>query len=479
MKSVGAIRQSLHSFNMAAISTRAGVLTTPEKANGRGWLELFIAVQYCSTAVLLIPGTQPVRIFIRTLPYVASLAMLYAIGRGGTQKLPPGAVLLISALVVLTINLFHPYTDLSAGVAQIVFQLSIAAPLFWAARLRLDQSRLNWLLWLMFSFNAASAVLGLLQVYYPDTFMPPEFSAQALAINPDTVNALSYVGAGGQVITRPPGLTDMPGGAAAGATITTLLGLTFGSQAELPWYKRAVYFGLAAIAVVTLYFTQVRSLLLMSIGAVLVMSMLLLKQRRIAQATTLAGMMLLLLISAFAWATAFGGDSVYERFAVIAEAGVADSFQQNRGLFVEHTVNELLYEYPMGAGVGRWGMMRTNFGSPDSPYEPIHVEIQMTGWLLDGGVLMWIIYGGAILVSLLFVYRLASAAPDPRLAFSALTVLSLNIIVVGMSFSGPTFNTQLGVQYWFLTGVLYSTVKPAGRRPVRAPHENPDGMIRA
>src|SRR5215203_4004495 len=216
---------------MSAIATRAESISTPEKANGRGWLELFVAVQYCSTAVLLIPGTQPIRIFVRAFPYALSLAMLYLISNTyrGRQRLPPGGTLLSAGLVVLGINLFHPSTDLSAGVAQVVFQLSIAAPLFWASRLRLDRPRLDWLLWLIFVSNAASAVLGLLQVYYPDTFMPPEFSAQALAMNPAAVEALSYRSVTGELITRPPGLTDMPGGAAVGALFTALLGLTFGS----------------------------------------------------------------------------------------------------------------------------------------------------------------------------------------------------------------------------------------------------------
>lgn len=455
---------------MSAVATRAEAVGTPERANGRGWLELFVAVQYCSTALLLIPGTQPLRIFVRALPYVLSLAMLYLIGNAyrGRQRLPPGGLLLGSALVLLAINLLHPSTDLSAGVAQVVFQLSIAAPLFWASRLRLDQARFNWILWLMFVFNAASAVLGLLQVYYPGTFMPPEFSAQALEMNPAIVEALSYRSAAGQIITRPPGLTDMPGGAAVGALITALLGLVFGSQASLNWYRRAAYFGLAGLALVTLYFTQVRSLLLMAAGAALVTSVLLLKQRRVVQATTLAVMTSALLVGAFAWATAFGGESVYDRFIVIAETGVATSFHESRGIFIEHTLDDLLYEYPMGAGLGRWGMMRANFASPDAPNEQIWVEIQMTGWLLDGGVLMWLTYGGALLVSMLFVYRQAVVS-EPRLAYSALTVFGLNLIVVGLMFSGVAFNTQLGIQYWFLAGLLYSAVKSA-RLAGPAPH---------
>lgn len=448
---------------MSAVSTTsAELISTPERASGRGWLELFIAVQYCSTSVLLIPGAQPMRIFVRTLPYALSIAMLYLIGNAyrGRQRMPPGGMLLVWAIVVLVINLFHPFTDLSAGVAQVVFQLSIAAPLLWASRLRLEPSRLSWLLWLIFAFNAVSAVLGLLQVYYPETFMPPEFSAQALAMNPAMIEALSYRSVTGQMITRPPGLTDMPGGAAIGALITTLLGLVFGSQSSLAWYKRAAYFGLAGLALVTLYFTQVRSFMLLTAGTVAVLGVLLVRQGRALQAAMLAAAAAALLVVAFSWATAFGGESVYDRIAVISERGIVTSFQENRGIFIDHTLDELLYEYPMGAGLGRWGMMRTNFGSPDNPNAQIWVEIQMTGWLLDGGVLMWLTYGGALVLSLLFAYRQA-AASETGLTSVALMVFGLNLVVVGLTFSGPAFNTQLGIQYWFLTGLLYSAVKTA------------------
>ena len=73
-----------------------------------------------------------------------------------------------------------------------------------------------------------------------------------------------------------------------------------------------------------------------------------------------------------------------------------------------YTLSELLYEFPLGAGLGRWGMMQVYFGDPtlwQAP--PIHVEIQPTGWLLDGGVPMWLLYGGALVMALRTRYRVA------------------------------------------------------------------------
>ena len=45
------------------------------------------------------------------------------------------------------------------------------------------------LLWMLFASSALSSALGLLQVYYPDTFLPPEFSTLGREMNPETSSA--------------------------------------------------------------------------------------------------------------------------------------------------------------------------------------------------------------------------------------------------------------------------------------------------
>jgi hypothetical protein len=51
------------------------------------------------------------------------------------------------------------------------------------------------------------------------------------------------------------------------------------------------------------------------------------------------------------------------------------------------TFRKLLFEYPLGCGVGRWGMMTYYFGRFDAnPNPAVFVEIQPTGWLFDGGI---------------------------------------------------------------------------------------------
>ena len=166
-----------------------------------------------------------------------------------------------------------------------------------------------------------------------------------------------------------------------------------------------------------------------------------------------------------------GGQSVADRFFSVAESGLINSFQANRGLFIEHTLNELMFQYPLGAGLGRWGMMSVYFADPNFPgAPPIWAEVQLTGWLLDGGVLMWCFYGGAVLLALRQCYRAAVLSRDPELFQAARLVLCLNVVIAGTSLAGPSFNTQLGIQFWFLAAALHG----AGAASRRAPEARGD-----
>jgi hypothetical protein len=140
-------------------------------------------------------------------------------------------------------------------------------------------------------------------------------------------------------------------------------------------------------------------------------------------------------------------------------------FQDQRGNFIRYTLSELLYEFPLGAGLGRWGMMHVYFGDPtlwQSP--PIHVEVQLTGWLLDGGVALWLLYGGALFVALHYSYRAAVQAVTPAVQDMATIVLCLQLTIVCLCLTGPVFNTQLGILFWAMTGGLFgATTGPTGR----------------
>jgi hypothetical protein len=408
---------------------------------------------------------------------VASLVALGACVRsGGTETRAPGAPWLFAALVLLVANLVHVSTSFTAGIAQIVFQLAIAAPVFWGGRMWITATRLERLVWLIFAANLVSAVLGLLQVYYPDQFLPPEFSSLALQMNPDFINALTYTGASGQVIIRPPGLSDLPGGAAIAGTIAALLGFAFAVRTERGQYWRFVYVACALAGITVVYLTQVRSMLLMILGCMLTMALIRLRQGRIVQSGWTAALAGALVFGSFTWAVTVGGEIVEERFRGILETGVVQTYQENRGFFLDYTLSELIFEYPFGAGLGRWGMMAVYFGGTSNwQYPTLGAEIQPTGWLFDGGVLMWLFYGGALLAAMRHSFKLATESTELLNDLAAM-VFSIQLLIAGLCFTGPVFNTQIGLLFWLPAAILYGAERTGFMEMALAEEEEAEAL---
>jgi hypothetical protein len=432
------------------------------------WLESFLVIQFLWGAALFLPNAQLIRPVVRALPYVSSIALLALyLPQKTERKHPASTSLLILALVVLAANLLHPTSQFGAGVAQAGFQLTIAAPLFWAWKAVGDEARLVKLLKIILLLNVLSAGLGVLQVYFPDRFLPPQFSTLGMQLSDTWVEELTYEGADGRVIVRPPGLTDQPGGAAiAGATAAVLgLGLCL-----LPAVRgfRALALAGTGIGLGVLYLTQVRSLLLMCIIGFVVMALLMFRRGRFAAGGALLVGGGVLVVASFLWAASVGGEQVLDRYVNIAEKGAVQTYRENRGQFLSYTLGELLDEFPLGAGIGRWGMMFVYFGDPtDLSAPPIHAEIQLTGWLLDGGVPLWLCYGGAVLVALLGALRCALQRRSVLAADLGTIALAAMVFIVGMGFAGPIFNTQTGLLFWFLAGALHGGTYGTRRNPSR------------
>jgi hypothetical protein len=213
--------------------------------------------------------------------------------------------------------------------------------------------------------------------------------------------------------------------------------------------------GAIGIGLDAVYLTQVRSLLLMAVVSAAVLGIVAFRRGRVARASWILATGAALLVASFIWASSVGGASISDRFIGLKDSGALQTYQAERGTFLNYTLTELLDQFPFGAGVGRWGMMNTYFGDANEfGATPIHVEIQLTGWLLDGGWPMWLLYGSAILVSLLAVFRL-TASRNPDVAELAMVVLAVQVFITGMTLAGPVFNTQLGVLFWTLVALLH------------------------
>jgi hypothetical protein len=123
-------------------------------------------------------------------------------------------------------------------------------------------------------------------------------------------------------------------------------------------------------------------MLLMIVGGMLAMAALRFRQGRIVQSGWIAAFAGALILGAFAWAVSVGGLQVYERFFGLAETGVVQTFRDNRGFFLDYTLEEVFWEYPFGGGLGRW--MMACFGGLRTAFSGLASFAHV--WLFDGGV---------------------------------------------------------------------------------------------
>jgi hypothetical protein len=421
-----------------------------------GFAEVFIISQTALPALLYLPGSQGFRLPIRFSAFAISLAAFawyqfessMQASRSAMQPWVAGIMLLLGLM------LFHPQTSsLYAGVAHIALYFAVLAPLFWAPEFVKSPEQLARILWLLLLCSGANAVVGVLQVYDPGRWLPAEFS-RIVSSNEVAMGSVTYIGPQGQRIVRPPGLFDTPGAVCGPAIFATLLGLVFAVSA-IPTWKRALSLVIAGAGMAAIYLTQVRVSLVAAIAMMAVYALVALRQGRVGRASQfsiLAGGAVVLSLSL---AVALGGATVTERVNTLFASDPFTVYQGARGGLLTYTFSELIFQYPLGAGLGRWGMVAGYFASNSRTGQGLWAEIQFTGWMIDGGVLMIAVYLGALVSATISAWRIAHATHYPRLAVCGAVVLAANIGPAIMIISFTPFVTQAGIQYWFLAGALH------------------------
>jgi hypothetical protein len=231
-----------------------------------------------------------------------------------------------------------------------------------------------------------------------------------------------------------------------------LLGVVFGLSA-LPRWRRLASFGLAGAGIAAIYLTHVRVSLAMTLLMFLAYTFALLAQRRVAKATTIGILGAVLAAGAFALALSLGGESITARFLTLFSGDPVSVYYEARGIQLTHSLSELLYEYPLGAGLARWGMAAAYFGAAGSA--SLWAELQVTGWLIDGGVPLLVLYYGALVLVARSQLRIARLTQYPKVAACAAVVFALSLCPIVMTLSFTPFVTQIGVQFWFLAGALH------------------------
>jgi hypothetical protein len=184
-------------------------------------------------------------------------------------------------------------------------------------------------------------------------------------------------------------------------------------------------------------------------------TILLFVQRQRGRATAFASLGTGLVVFGLIASSVIGGESVVARFTSLIEQDPRSLYYASRGEQLAVGFGELLDEYPLGAGLARWGMMRSYFGDPANlDSTALWAEVQPNAWMLDGGLILLALYSLALLAVALFEWRLMRSLPDSSDRRWVAVVASVNLGTLALVFSFVPFTTQVGLQFWFLEGAL-------------------------
>lgn len=437
-----------------------------------GWLELIVASQTILPAMMFAPQLVPYRTITRMIAYLLPLAAWAAHMVGGRRiaggRAYPPAVCLGLAVAWMTVSIANPWVNtLTSAACAVAISTAVLCPAFWAPAAITDPRQLKRLLMILLACNGASALMGLAQVYRPDTFRPPRIFA--FENNSNAEGMLTIERDDGTKILRPPGLTDSPGGAAIGGLISCAIGLAV-ALTPIAWWKRAAGMGIAVIGLTVLFYCQVRSMTITLVLGLALWGVLLALRGEMRKLATLGVLAAVLALAAIGWVVRGGGSKAMDRFLALFEERATTVYYRNRGASVEHALTEQLPKYPLGAGPGRVGMASFYFGNPLTPQEraPLYGETQIEYWVLNGGLPLVLLYPAALVLAFVVVVRTAVGSPDPEVAYWAGTVF-VYAVAAGVSLmAGPTFEGPAGVQFWVLLGALYGTAQQARVDVVKA-----------
>jgi hypothetical protein len=450
-----------------AISARAtNRVAQVAQGAGPGWMFAYLLVQISCQIALIIPGLSPARVVARSAAFGASLGML-ALVPGRTLFHHPVRVLAVLIVVILALSALNPDGAAPTAVlAHWAFHLSILAPVFWGARLRVSHRSFQALFVLIWLFSTASAVVGVLQAYYPGRFLPAagmmasEHSARQFA-------ALMIRLSSGEWIPRPTGLTDAPGGATAGGSYAVLLGIGIALTKPFPFARVAAAGGVVA-GMTCLYLCQVRAAIVMLMVCVLSVLAIFTWAGRVSRSLTIFIVTGILVLGAFAFARSLGGDTVTQRIATLVADNPGTVYYGARGRYLEDLMDQIPM-YPLGAGLGRWGMISYYFGGTSD----LWAEIQWTAWLYDGGLPLLFVYPLAIVMMIRHSVQVALRSRSPTLEVWGAVVAGYNLGALALTFSYQAFMSTTGIEFWLINAALIQAAHSTDleNEPVRAQEE--------
>ncbi|MBD2626922.1 hypothetical protein [Trichormus variabilis] len=418
------------------------------------WAHTFILLQFFLQILLLFPAIGLFRVPMRIASFALGLFLLVWLPCSRKKTHPATMPAMIVLAIMLLEFCLNPYINsVTAGLAQGAMYLAILSPLFWVRGLKITPKAFESLMFMMWGINTLSAVFGVLQVYYPGKFQ----LAVSTVIQNNAFGGkdLLITLANGAQVYRPMGLTDVPGGAANSGLYALLFGVVFALKNKNPIIRIAGVSS-AAVGLFCIYLTQIRSVLVLAAISMVVLAVVLIRTGQVARATVMISGVTGLFAGTFFWAIAIGGESTLQRITSLFAGSPQKIYQQHRGGFLQNTIENLLPKYPLGAGLGRWGMINGYFGdNADLISQPIWVEIQWTAWLLDGGVPLIFAYVFTLYGACQTAWNIAINRKLGDFALWGGLIFAYDIGVIALTFNYPIFMSQGGMEFWLLNTALF------------------------
>jgi hypothetical protein len=417
------------------------------------WIHTFVLSLFFFQIILLFPQIGILRVPIRVATFATSLLFLILFGAKGERH--PATIPAIVVMMLMVLNFaFHPLINsFTSGLAQSIFYLAILAPLLWVTGLKITPKSFESLIVMMWIFYTLSAGVGVLQMYFPGQFQPVLSTTLQKGVYGGQHLLITL--ASGEQVYRPMGLTDQPGGAATAGLYAILFGVFMALKHRNPLFWAAGA-GTSAIGLFCIFLSQTRAILVISVVCLLFFAFILLRTAQFSRLTMMLSGVTALFAATFTWAIAVGGKSTLERLNSLFADKAENVYGQNRGGFLQDTIENLLPNYPLGAGLGRYGMMNQYFGDRQNrDAQPFFVEIQWQGWVLDGGIPMILCYVGAVLVTCYTTYKIAINRELGDFALFGGLIFGYNIGAIAMTFSYAFFMSQDGMLFWLLNTALF------------------------
>lgn len=417
------------------------------------WAHTFILLQFSLQILLLFPQIGVFRVPMRVTSFALSLLLLVLL-KGEGPKHPATNPAFWAIGIVLLEFCLHPYMNsIPAGAAQCALYIAILGPLFWVRRLKITPKGFESLIFIMWSFHTLSAFFGVLQVTFPGQFQPAV--STTILSGPYGGDGLLITLASGERVYRPMGLTDVPGGAATAGFYALLfsVGIALKQRNPLLWLA---CIGSGAVGLVCIYLSQVRSILIFATISMACFAVVLVRTGQIKRLVAMSSGVAGLFAATFSWAIAIGGASTLGRINSLFAGRPEEVYQKNRGIFLQDTLENLLPQYPLGAGLGRWGTVNIYFGDNVNPLtQPLWVEIQWTGWLYDGGVPLIFVYIAALYCACRTAWKIATARQLGDFAIWGGLIFAYNIGALAITFNYALFISQGGMEFWLLNTALF------------------------